>query len=308
MSTTDPLAALTQGEEPTVEACLRILRRAFTAVAEDAGARVEARAIVGHVLGLDLTGLTSRGTEPVEADALTRIVALAHRRLHGEPIQRVIGAADFFGLSFALSPATLVPRPDTEVLVETVLSRLAAVERPIVADLGVGSGAILVALLHERPEARGVATDVSEKALTTARGNAERHGVADRALFVRASHASALAPGAFDAIVSNPPYIAADVIATLDAEVRLHDPRTALDGGPDGLDAYREIARDARHACRPGGLLALEIGWDQGEAIVDLLRRTGWTEIALAPDLAGRDRVVTARAPRSWQGDDGTAK
>ena len=300
MIATDPLAPLTEETAATVETCLRILRRAFAETGDDAGARVEARAIVGHVLALDLTGLTLRAADRVDADAVSRIVALARRRLTGEPVQRVIGSADFFGLSFVLSPATLVPRPDTEVLVEAVLSRLEEVERPVVADLGVGSGAILVAILHERPEARGVATDVSEEALATARGNAERHGVADRAIFVRASQASALAPRRFDAIVSNPPYIAADVIATLDAEVRLHDPRAALDGGPDGLDAYREIARDARDACRPGGLLALEIGWDQGETVVDLLRRTGWTEIAIATDLAGRDRVVTARAPKSW--------
>ncbi len=291
MNRTDALARLAEVSTPTIEACLRALRTAF---AGD-GAAVEARTIVGHVLGLDLTGLMLGRDRPVEPDVVARMIDLARRRLAGSPVQRVIGEADFFGLAFRLTPATLVPRPDTETLVEAVLARLEGVARPVVADLGVGSGAILVALLHARADAIGIATDLSEAALTTARGNAERHGVAERAGFVRGSYASMLAAGRFDAVVSNPPYIASAVVDRLDRSVRDHDPRLALDGGADGLDAYRRIVVEAGAALKPGGLLAVEIGWDQGESVPALVSAAGYEDVAVLPDLAGRDRVVVAR-------------
>lgn len=287
----DRLAGL---DRPTVDAVSRLLREALAGE----GARAEARMLLGHVLGLDLTGLVLGGDREVSPEALARIVAAARRRLSGEPIQRIVGEADFFGLRLTLASATLVPRPDTEVLVAAVAERLEGVRAPVIADLGVGSGAILVALLAERGDARGIATDLSEAALSTARGNAERHGVADRALFVRGSYASMLAPARFDAIVSNPPYIASAVIETLDEEVRDHEPRLALDGGADGLDAYRAIAGEAPAALAEGGLLALEIGFDQGAAVAELLRAAGLVEVLVLPDLAGRDRVVVARRPQ----------
>lgn len=280
---------------PSVETTLRLLRDAFAASGE--GARAEARAIVGHVLGLDLTGLLIGGDRPIGEDEAARIVALARRRITGEPVQRLIGEADFYGLTFLLTPATLVPRPDTETLVEAVLARLEGVVTPVVADLGVGSGAILVALLTERADAVGVATDLSTEALTTARANANRHGVAARAVFVEGSYGSMLAPGCFDAIVSNPPYIETAEIATLDGEVRLHDPWAALDGGADGLDAYRAIVSQARAALRRGGLLALEIGHRQGADVARLAGEAGFEGIEILPDLAGRDRVVIGLAP-----------
>lgn len=292
IATLDLLAAT---DRPTVEAALRTLRAVFSGSGE--GARSEARTIVGHVLGLDLTGLVTGGERPIEAEALARIVALARRRLAGEPVQRLVGEADFFGLTFRLSAATLVPRSDTETLVEAALARLGSVERPVFADLGVGSGAILVALLSERVDAFGVATDLAGEALATARLNAERHGVADRAGFVRGSYASMLAPGGFDAIVSNPPYIESAAIAGLDAEVRDGDPILALDGGADGLDAYRPIVEEARAALRPGGLLAVEIGHRQGRDVADLFAAAGFEGLEILPDLAGRDRVVVGRAP-----------
>lgn len=296
MSKADALDRLAGTAAPTVERCLRALREAFHASGD--GARTEARMLVGHVLGLDLTGLVTGGDRVVAVDDLARLVDLARRRLAGEPIQRVIGEADFFGLAFVLSPATLVPRSDTEVLVEAALSRLEGVEAPVFADLGVGSGAVLVSLLHARADAFGMATDLSQEALATARANAVRHGVAERAAFACASFASALADERFDAIVSNPPYVASAVVPTLQAEVRVHDPLLALDGGPDGLDAYRAIAREAADALKPGGLLAVEIGWDQGGAVSDLFAATGFVTVAVLPDLAGRDRVVVARKAR----------
>jgi release factor glutamine methyltransferase len=277
-----------------VGGAVRAVRDAFAAAGHE-GAVGEARMVVGHVHGLDLTGLVVGAQAPVAAEAATRIGELARRRLTGEPLQRLLGSAGFHGLDLRLSPATLVPRPDTETLVEVVLGAFPASEAFVFADLGVGSGAIVIALLVDRPGAFGIATDLSMEALLTARANAVAHGVAERAAFVRSSFAAAAAPAAFDAIVSNPPYIATAEIAALDREVRLHDPRLALDGGADGLDAYRAIAPQAATALRPGGLLALEIGWRQAEAVGAVLVEHGFVDIAVHPDLAGRDRVVSAR-------------
>lgn len=294
MSGDDDLAARL-AEATTVGAAVRALRRAFAAAGE--GALAEARLLVGAVTGLDFTGLVVGADRAVSADERARLAVAAARRCGGEPIQRVIGRASFFGRSFRLSAETLVPRPDTEVLVSTVLERLEAVSAPVIADLGVGSGAILVSLLAERPTAIGVGTDLSLDALATARANAGAHGVAARTLFVAGSYASMLAAGRFDAIVSNPPYIASAEIADLDAEVRLHDPRLALDGGADGLDAYRVIAREAAAALREDGFLALEIGHRQAREVADLLAAAGWRAIEVVADLAGRDRVVSALRP-----------
>lgn len=295
MTPGDPLARLA---EPglDVAAAGRVLRAAFAAT-DPQGAAHDARLILRHVLGLDLTALTLGADRPVDPEAALRLADLGRRRLAGEPVARLLGSAGFRGLDFALTPATLVPRPDTETLVEAVLARIPAGEPFVFADLGVGSGAVLVALLVERPAAFGLATDLSAEALATARANAEANGVADRAAFLRASYAAALAPGAFDVVVSNPPYIASAEIADLDLEVRLHDPRLALDGGADGLDAYRAIAPEALAALRPGGLVAVEIGWRQAAEVVVLLAASGFRDIVVLPDLAGRDRVVAARAP-----------
>lgn len=306
MSGEDELARLAALGRPTVETVARLLRSALADVGE--GARAEARAIVGHVLGLDLTGLVVGGAREVAAGDLASIVAAARRRLAGEPIQRAIGEADFFGRAFGLSPETLVPRPDTETLIETALAELADVARPVVADLGVGTGAILVTVLAEREDAVGVGGDLCEEALATASANARRHGVAERVVFVRGRWASMLAPGGFDAVLSNPPYIATSTIATLEAEVRLHDPHLALDGGDDGLDAYRTIVVEAFAALKAGGLLAVEIGWDQGAAVAALVDGAGFEGVVVRPDLAGRDRVVVARKPQCQAGLMGGAK
>jgi len=289
----DGLSALEEAAAPTVGDAVRVLRSAFAASGE--GARAEARTIVGHVLGLDLTGLVVGADRPIDPADVARVVALARRRLAGEPVQRLVGSAGFFGLEFGLSAETLVPRPDTEVLVETVLARLENVAAPVIADIGTGSGAILVALLHERADARGVGVDVSADALATAEANARANGVGERALFVRGSWVEALGAGQFDAIVSNPPYIATAVIAGLDEEVRAHDPMRALDGGADGLDAYRALAATVAKRLVSGGLVAFEIGWDQAAAVVALLCENGFDDVEVIADLAGRDRVVVGR-------------
>jgi release factor glutamine methyltransferase len=292
VSAPDPLDRL-DAPDLDVATALRALRAAFATIDPEA-ATAEARRLVGALLGLDLTALTLGADRPISPDEARRLAALARRRLTGEPLARLIGSAPFWGRDFALAPATLVPHPDTETLVEAVLKRFGDDRAFVLADLGVGSGVLLVTLLAERPLAFGLATDLSIEALVTARENAATHGVADRAAFLAASYAEPLAEAAFDLIVSNPPYIARAEIAELDAEVRLHDPRLALDGGADGLDAYRAIALQARRALRPGGRLAVEIGWRQAGDVGTIFAAAGLTEIVVLPDLAGRDRVVTA--------------
>lgn len=277
------------------EAALRRLVRVF----EEAGlpdARPDARFLTLHALALTPLDLTLRGHEPLGVAGAEALREAAARRLAGEPVARILGEWEFWGLPFLLSPETLVPRPDTESVVEAALRLVPERERPLrLADLGTGSGCILVALLHERPNAFGLGLDRSMEALITARRNAAANGVGARAAFLRGSWLDALA-GPFDLIVSNPPYIAAPVIATLDPEVRRHDPRAALDGGPDGLDAYRAILSGL--ARRPGllaprGALVLEIGYDQGEALTALAREAGFAGARVGRDLAGHERVVT---------------
>ncbi len=250
-------------------------------------AALDARILVEEALGITATDLALRGAEPVGPAGAERLSAYLARRAAGEPVARIIGAWEFWGLPFGLSPETLVPRPDTETLVEAALGLRP--EGPYrLADLGTGSGCILVALLTEWPRAFGVGLDRSYGALRTARANAARNGVADRAAFVAGDWAAALA-GPFDIVVANPPYIASEVIAGLSGEVRDHDPRLALDGGPDGLDAYRTILAQVPRLLAPGGHLLVEIGYDQEEA----LRR-----LADAQDLSTQVRRDLASHPR----------
>jgi release factor glutamine methyltransferase len=217
-------------------------------------------------------------------------------------VARIIGVKEFWGLPFQVVPAVLVPRPDTETVVETALARLdrdGARSRRLrvadlrIADLGTGSGAILIALLRELPSAWGIGTDCDAAALATARANAVGLGVAARAAFIACDFGAALA-GNFDLVAANPPYIATDEIAALAPEVRDFDPRGALDGGPDGLAAYRTITRDAVRLLAPGGHLVMEIGAGQSQAVAALAAAAGLRSIAVAPDLAGIPRTVSA--------------
>jgi len=206
------------------------------------------------VLGLDLTGMIAEANRTLTRDQSIRLEDFMRRRLAGEPAARILGSKEFWGLPLKLSPATLVPRPDTETVVELALEMLRAdgvAGRSLrIADLGTGTGAILLALLSELPAAQGTGTDISAEALETARDNAARLGFSDRAAFVRCDYASALS-GPFDLIVSNPPYVRSADIATLAPEVRDHDPLAALDGGADGLDAYRALIAQAACVLAP---------------------------------------------------------
>ncbi|WP_232631267.1 peptide chain release factor N(5)-glutamine methyltransferase [Methylobacterium sp. Leaf118] len=292
------------------DAALRHLVGVFEA-AGLANPRGEARFLAGHALALSPSDLILRGGEPLGEAGARALAEAATRRLAGEPVARILGEWEFWGLPFRLAPETLVPRPDTETLVEAALGLFPGRETALrLVDLGTGSGCILTALLHERPKALGIGLDRSFAALRVARDNARANGVGDRAAFLCGSWLEALA-GPFHLIVANPPYIAAPVIATLAPEVRLHDPLAALDGGADGLEAYRAIL--AGLSRRPdllarGGALALEIGYDQGEAVAELARQAGFAASAPIQDLADRDRVVTLRPSLPIRGEPRTPR
>jgi release factor glutamine methyltransferase len=281
----------------TVEAA----RRALAARLQSAGidsAELDARELIGHALGLDLTGMISAANRALTPDESDRLEVLVKRRLAGEPVARILGHKEFWGLSLSLSPATLVPRPDTETVVELALQMLrdsAANRAPRIADLGTGTGAILLALLSELPEATGVGTDISGEAVETATANAWSLGLAARAGFIQCDYASALT-GPFDLIVSNPPYVRSGDIAGLATEVRGHDPRAALDGGPDGLAAYRVLIPQAARILAPGAALVVEAGQGQAAQIEALMTAAGLVpRRAPKADLAGIPRAVGAR-------------
>lgn len=278
----------------SIGAAWRAVRDRFRAQGMDTP-ELDARLLAQAAFGLDAMGLVRREREPATPEQLVGLDRFALRRLAGEPISRIVGEQEFWGLKFALSQATLVPRPETEQLVEEALARLAGLRAPRIVDLGTGSGAIIVSILEALPRAHGLATDISEAALATARQNAERHGVAGRLDF-RQGHWWQAVPHTelFDLIVSNPPYIATAAIADLAPEVRVFDPKAALDGGWDGLEAYRAIASQAARRLVPKGHMLLEIGYNQAEAVSRVFRRAGFGRVEILKDLAGLDRVVSA--------------
>jgi release factor glutamine methyltransferase len=282
----------------TVEAVRRKLTAQFKSSRIDT-AELDARILVGTAMGLDLTGLITSAARPVTSDEATRLEDFTRRRLAGEPVARILGAREFWGLPLQLSAATLVPRPDTETVVELALEMLRAGPDPMhrlrIADIGTGSGAILLALLSELPDAFGVGTDVSVAALRTASRNAARLGFASRAAFVACDYAAALSEP-FDLIVSNPPYIRSADIAGLATEVRDHDPIVALDGGADGLDAYRQLIPQAARRLAQGGVLVVEAGQGQSGDIGELMTAAGLIQQKPPKaDLAGVHRAVAGR-------------
>jgi release factor glutamine methyltransferase len=258
---------------------------------------LDARLLVGHALGLDHTGLARAGERLLDDVEAARIEALVLRRLAREPIARIVGTKEFWGLRLAVTPAVLVPRPETETVVEQALAALdrdGPRRRALrFADLGTGSGAIMLALLRELPHAFAIGTDRDPVALAVARDNAQRLGLAHRARFVACDFGTALAPG-FDLVATNPPYVASSEIATLAPEVAVFDPRGALDGGADGLAAYRAIAADAGRLLAPGAHFVAEIGKGQADAVASLLAAQRFGDIGVAPDLAGIPRALTA--------------
>ncbi len=282
----------------SIDAARRTLAARFKSAGFDSG-ELDARLLIGAVLNLDHTGMITSSARPLTSDEAARLKTFAQRRLAGEPVARILGMKEFWGLPLTLSPATLVPRPDTETVVELALEMLragGANSRALrIADLGTGTGAILLALLSELPDATGIGTDISAEALRTAQDNAAHLGFLDRASFVRCDYAAALT-GPFDLIVSNPPYIRTADIAGLAPEVRDHDSVLALDGGADGLDAYRLLTAQAVELLAPEAVLVVEAGQGQTGQVEALMTAAGLS-LPGPPkaDLAGIARAVGAR-------------
>jgi release factor glutamine methyltransferase len=282
----------------TIEAARRMLTARLRTDTIDS-AELDARILVGAVLSLDLTGMIAAAERRITTAEAARLEDATRRRVAGEPVARIVGSREFWGLTLRLSAATLVPRPDTETVVELALEMLrpsADPERRLrIADIGTGSGAILLALLSELPDAYGVGTDINVAALQTASGNAVQLEMASRAAFVACDYAAALS-GAFDLIVSNPPYIRSADIPGLSIEVRDYDPLDALDGGTDGLDAYRALIPQAARLLAPGGALVVEAGHGQSGEIQGLIDAAALTcEQPPKADLAGIRRAVAGR-------------
>ncbi len=257
--------------------------------------RGEARRLLEAAGELSPAGLIAAMAEAPTPHETARFDALIARRAAREPLSHLLGTVGFWTLELEVTPDVLTPRPDTETVVEAALEAVSGRSAPRrILDIGAGSGAILLALLSELPHAAGVATDISPAALAVARSNAQRNGLVERITFVETSWADGV-DGPFDLVVSNPPYIASAVVETLEPEVKDHEPRLALDGGPDGLGPYPHLLAEARRLLKPGGTVVLEIGYDQGDAALALAREAGAQAARLRRDLAGRDRALMAR-------------
>ncbi|RXH58646.1 peptide chain release factor N(5)-glutamine methyltransferase [Granulicella sibirica] len=239
-------------------------------------------------LQVDRTLLFAHPEQPLSPQQTSRVEALIERRFRMEPIQHITGEQEFYGLPFRVTPATLIPRPETELLVDAVLARVAGPAQ--IVDVGTGSGAIAIALASRLPLARVVGVDLSEAALTIARENASRNQVT---VDFRLSDLLAAVPGELDVVVSNPPYIPEGDRPTLHPEVREFEPGTALFAGTDGLNIYRRLIPEARAKLRPGGWLTMEFGFGQAGALRELIR--GWDEIEILTDLQGIERVIVAK-------------
>jgi release factor glutamine methyltransferase len=286
--------------QPTVAGAVRQAALELqSAGIDDAGS--DARRLVGAALGLSAAELLGRPERPLSADEARRLRRYVDRRRGREPVSRILGARDFYGRSFAISPATLDPRPDSETLIEAALDLLRSQGRastPLrLLDVGTGSGCLLLTLLCELPQATGVGTDVNQGALDIARANADRLGVADRAAWLAADALDSIA-GRFDILIANPPYVRSGEIAGLEPEVRDFDPIAALDGGSDGLQLYRRIAAGIPTVI-PDGWVVLEVGHDQADAVGELLisacRGIDRASLRFCRDVTGRRRCVAMR-------------
>lgn len=256
--------------------------------------RLEAQILLAHALGCAKIDLYVRHEEEPPEDRRTAFRDMIRKRAEGMPVAYLVGHREFYSLSFDVTPAVLIPRPETETLVLEALRLLKPMDAPRVLDLGTGSGCIAVSLAKQHKTARVTAADVSAAALAVAAGNAAKHGVADRVTFLEGDLFAPVAGQTFDVIVSNPPYIAHGEFPTLDPGVRDFEPRSALDGGPDGLDVYRRLAAAAADFLAPGGTLLVEIGPTQAPAVRELFA----ARLDPGPtfkDAAGRPRVVTAK-------------
>lgn len=284
----------------TATRTLALARQALAGRLAQAGiesAEADARLLIAHALDIERATVMTHGERLLSDRELAAVDALAVRRLRSEPVARIVGAREFWSLSLALTPDVLVPRPDTETVVEAALDSIrreaTQLESLRLLDIGTGSGALLLALLSELPNATGTGTDISAAALDVARANAARHALETRCSFVACDIAAGV-QGRFDLIVSNPPYVVRGDLPTLDAEVRDYDPALALDGGEDGLDYYRAIAVDARRLLADGARLIVELGAGQEPAVRSIFADAGLAPGAAYKDLAGIPRALHA--------------
>jgi release factor glutamine methyltransferase len=279
----------------TVASCIAEANERLSMGPHSDRARMDSELLLMHVLERNTAWLRAHGEDDVPQEASARFVELIERRYRGEPIQHIIGECEFYGLPFKVTHDVLVPRPDTEHVVEKVIELAQCFEAPRIADIGTGSGAIAVALAHRLAAAAITATDLSESALAVARENAARNGVSERIRFLPGDLLAPLAGEQFEIVASNPPYVPNTDRALISVEVREYEPALALFGGQDGLDIYRRLIPAAHSALVPGGFIALEIGFTQAEAIERLLAAHGFCGIEFTPDLQGIPRVASAQ-------------
>lgn len=263
-------------------------------------ARKEARSLLAHVLDVDWAVFITNPDKPMAESSLSRFQELVSRRTTGEPAQYITGIQDFYGRRFEVTPDVLIPRPETEGLVETVLPLLSVASPVSICDVGTGSGCIAITILCENGFAHAVGVDISEAALEVAKRNAKAHNVANRISFIKSDCFDAFTHDkTFDLIVSNPPYVSARVLSGLQREVRDHEPRVALTPGDDGLAVINRLITDAPRFLKPEGHLVIEIGFDQSESIAALVDRTVWQLMDIVPDLQQIPRIVVLkRLPR----------
>lgn len=254
---------------------------------------IDARLLLEAATGAGRVDILTDPYRAVPDDQKAVLDGYIERRLKREPVSRILGRKAFWKIMLNVTPDVLSPRPDTETLLDIALLAFEPHRAFSVIDLGTGSGAILLAILAERAGATGVGTDVSSEALAVAKENAANLDLDGRAVFLRTEWAAGFGDHSFDLVVSNPPYIPSDDIPGLDPEVREHDPILALDGGPDGLMAYRELAPEIRRILKPDGIFAVEIGWDQAAAVRSLFVEAGFEGVRVVKDLGDRNRVVT---------------
>jgi release factor glutamine methyltransferase len=263
--------------------------------------RLDAEVMLAHVLGYERVQLYTHYEDVVGDRGRGEFRDLVRRRSEGTPVAYLVGRKEFYSLRFDVTPAVLIPRPETEFVVIEFLDAVKEIEEPTAVDVGTGSGCIAIACARHKPGARFLAVDLSPEALAVAARNAERHGVSDRVEFLPGDLlAPAADRGPFDVVVSNPPYIATAEVERLDPGVKDHEPRAALDGGPDGLSAYRRLVEQAAPLLKPGGRLILEIGYDQEEVVESIIAESGAFEpLPAVRDLQNHPRVVrAARTPR----------
>jgi release factor glutamine methyltransferase len=254
---------------------------------------IDARLLLEASTGVGRVDILNDPYRVLDAEKFAAFEAMVARRLKREPVSRILGKKGFWKIMLNVTPDVLSPRPDTETLLDVIVRAFPPHRAFDMIDLGTGSGAILLAALVERAGARGVGTDISTEAVAVARENAANLDLDGRCTFIRTDWATGFADDSFDLVVSNPPYIPTGDIPGLDPEVREHDPHLALDGGPDGLQPYRDLAPEIARILRPEGVFAVEIGWDQGAAVKALFEAAGFAGVKVVKDLGDRDRVVT---------------